>query len=306
MRTQPRWAAALALLVTAPLAAQDNPAALVVSLQGDVQIQRGGAAAAIVAAVGSRLTAGDRVTPASGSRAVLITRTGASQVVTQATTIAEPAGGGSGDLFSRTLATFAQAATTDARAAGGRQGMIRPIPGEPTLVAPRNELTITATRPSFSWIEVEGSKGYTIQLRAVDGGKPVRYEVTGASWTLPADAPELAAGATYAWTVAPLGGRPAPEQRFEVIGPDARAELDATLASVTDLGLDPAGDGLFLTAVVFRDLDLFYEAAQAIESVEGSGTMTAELYLLKGEILNHLGHAERARAAFDKADALMR
>jgi predicted RNA polymerase sigma factor len=34
--------------------------------------------------------------------------------------------------------------------------------------------------------------------------------------------------------------------------------------------------------------------------------MSADMYMLKGEILNTLGHEAEARAAFDKADALMR
>lgn len=305
MRKHLGWITALALAFAAPLAGQDNTAALVVRVQGDVEIHRGGAAAAI-ASVGARLAAGDEVVPASGARAILITRTGANQVVTEATTIAEPPSGGSPDLFARAMATLAQAAFADARTAGGRQGMIRPIPGEPTLIAPRNALTVTDPYPTFSWMAVEGASSYTIQIRRVDGGKPVRFRSDGTTWSLPADAEPLEAGATYAWTVAPEAGRPTREQRFRVIAPEESQELTTTLQSVSDLGLDPAGDGLFLTAVIYRDLELFYDAAEALEGVEASGEMSAELYLLKGEILNRIGHAELARIAFDRADEMMR
>lgn len=57
---------------------------------------------------------------------------------------------------------------------------------------------------------------------------------------------------------------------------------------------------------MFRDLGLYYDAGDAIVDIEGQGDMSADMYMLKGEILNTLGHEAEARAAFDKADALMR
>jgi len=304
MRKHLRWAALLALLVAAPLAAQDDPAALVVRLQGDVQIRHAGNSGP--AAQGARLVVGDEVVPAAGARAIVITRTGAQQVITQATTIQEPRGGGNPDMFARAVATLSQAASADARTAGGRQGMIRPIPGEPVLVSPRNGLTVTTAHPTFGWMPVEGATGYTIQIRRVDGGRPARYEAAGTAWVLPEAEAALEPGATYAWTVAPKGGRPTREQQFKVIGSDDKETLDSTLGEIRAMGLDPMGDGLFLTAVVFRDLGLFYDAASALKDVEATGEMNADLYLLKGEILNVLGHEEEARKAFDKADTLMR
>lgn len=308
MRKLLNLVAVAAVLVAMPLAAQDGPAALVIRLQGDVQIRHGGAEAA-AAVVGERLQSGDEVLPASGARAFLITRSGATQQVTEATTVAAPQGGGNADMFERAMRTLAQAATADARTAGGRQGMIRPIPGEPVLVAPRNSLTVTATRPTFSWLPVDGATGYTIQIRRVDppGDRPVRFQVGNETeWALPDSVAELTAGAEYAWTVAPIRGRPTREQRFHVIDPTGRSELESYLDQVTEMGLDPQGDGLFLTAMIFRDMDLFYDANDALQVMEGSGDMSAELYLLKGEILNYLGRGEEATEAFDKADELMR
>ena len=41
--------------------------------------------------------------------------------------------------------------------------------------------------------------------------------------------------------------------------------------------------------------------------METSGDpLSADLYLLKGEVLDALGQLEEARAAFDRADALLR
>jgi len=308
MRKLLNLAALVAVAVASPLAAQDDPAALVIRVQGDVQVRHGGADPA-AAAVGERLQPGDEVLPASGARAFLITRTGATQQVTEATTVSEPQGGGNPDMFDRAMRTLAQAASADARSAGGRQGMIRPIPGEPVLVAPRNGLIVTSRRPTFSWMAVEGATGYTIQVRRVDppGERPMRFQVeSGTEWTLPDSVAELTEGAEYAWTVAPSAGRPAREQRFHIIDPIGRIELDGYVEQVSDMGLDPQGDGLFLTAMIFRDMNLYYDAADALDALESAGDMSAELYLLKGEILNSLGHGEEATAAFNKADEMMR
>jgi len=46
---------------------------------------------------------------------------------------------------------------------------------------------------------------------------------------------------------------------------------------------------------VLRDLELFYDADQAIDDLEGQGDMSADLYMLKGEILNTLGRETEAR-----------
>ena len=289
----------------APVAAQGEPAALVIRVQGDVDVTHGGSAPA-PASVGERMFVGDGVLPQSGSRAILITRAGAQQVVTERTTIDEPRGGGNPDIFERAMATLAQAAATDATT-GGRQGMIRPIPGQTSLVAPRNALNVATPRPTFSWTATPGGS-YDLMLRKIEGGRPMIYEVgADTAWTLPHDAPDLELGATYQWTVF-VGGRQAgralPPQDFRVIGLEESVELEDYLAEIEVFGLDPRGDGLFLTVVAFRDLALFYEAREALDRVEADAGLSWELYKLKGEILAELGHEEEARAAFDKADAL--
>ena len=72
------------------------------------------------------------------------------------------------------------------------------------------------------------------------------------------------------------------------------------------MGLDPAGDRRLLAAVVFTDLGLYYGAARALAEMEESGErLGADLFLLKGEVLDRLGQLEEAREAFDRADALL-
>ena len=286
---------------------QEDPAALVIRVQGEVDVVHVGVAPA-PASVGERIFAGDEVVPASGARAILITRTGAQQIVTARTTIAEPQRGGSPDLFARAAATLAQAASMDATA-GGRQGMIRPIPGETSLVAPRNGLLVASTRPTFRWTATTGAR-YDLMLRNVAGGRPQIFEVgSDTIWTLPDTASHLEAGATYAWTVFVGGhrdGRPVPQQEFRMLGLEAAVDLEDFMDEIRVFGLDPMGDGLFLTVVAYRELGLFYEAHDALARVELASPLDADLYMLKGEILAEIGHEEEARAAFDKADELTR
>jgi len=305
MRRLQGLAVAWSLAWAAPLSAQGEPAALVIRVQGEVDVTHGGGAPT-PAAVGERMFVGDGVLPESGARAVLITRAGAQQVVTERTTIAASTEGGNPDIFERALATLAQAAGTDATT-GGRQGMIRPIPGQTALVAPRNALNVASTRPTFSWTATPGQT-YDLMLRKLDGGRPEVFEVgTDTVWTLPATAADLEQGATYQWTIFVGGrraGRALPPQDFRVISLEESVEMEDYLEEISVFGLDPRGDGLLLTLVAYRDMSLFYEAREAVEAVETTGPLSWELYKLKGEILAELGREEEARAAFDRADQL--
>ena len=298
-------ALAFATPFAAPLSAQGAPAALVIRVQGDVDVTHGGAPPA-PASVGEQMFVGDGVLPSSGARAILVTRAGAQQVVTERTTIAEPTGGGNPDIFERALATLAQAAGTDATT-GGRQGMIRPIPGQTALLAPRNALNVVSRRPTFSWTPTPGQT-YDLMLRKLEDGRPTVFEVGADTvWTLPESAAELDRGAEYQWTVFVGGrrtGRALPPQNFRVIDLEEAVELEDYLEEIAVFGLDPRGDGLLLTVVAYRDMGLFYEARDALEDVEANAPLSWELYKLKGEILAELGHEEEARDAFDRADAL--
>lgn len=295
------------VVLAAPLAAQEAPAALVIRVQGGVDVTHGEAAPA-PASIGEQMYVGDGVIPASGSRAVLITRAGAQQVVTERTTVAEPRAVANADIFDRALATLAQAATTDA-STGGRQGMIRPIRGQTSLVAPRNSLTVSSTRPTFRWTPTPG-QSYDLMLRKVEGGRPTLYTVgNDTTWSLPEDAEDLEIGAEYQWTVfvgGRQGGRAMQPQNFRVIGLEESVELADYLDQIAVFGLDPKTDGLFLMVVAYRDMGLYYDAAEALSAVERDGPLTWELYRLKGEILAELGREADAREAFDRADELER
>ena len=184
--------------------------------------------------------------------------------------------------------------------------MIRPIPGETTLVSPRNGLLVASAQPSFAWTPTPGQR-YDFMLRDLAGGAPQIFELgTDTTFVLP-DSVELERGATYAWTVFVGGrqtGRPQPQQEFRVMSLEESVELEDYMDDIAVFGLDPMGDGLFLTVVAYRDLGLFYDANDALESVEMQASLSADLYLLKGEILAEIGREAEAKAAAEapKAD----
>ncbi|MEX2465483.1 MAG: hypothetical protein WD995_01150 [Gemmatimonadota bacterium] len=279
-----------------------DPAALVVRVQGVVQVERGAASAP--AAAGLRLLAGDRVVPTGGGRAILVTRSGAQQVVSEPVTLSAPEAGAPTNMFARAVSTLAQAATLDATL-GGRQGMIRPIPGRSSLVAPRNGLGVSSARPTFRWTATPGER-YELMIRRIEGGRPVIFHAgTDTVWTLPDDVTGLEPGATYAWTVfvgGREGGRPLSQQEFRVIDDTERAAVEARLGAIRSMGLDPSDDGLTLAALTYRQLELYYEASDALSRLRSSGVpLGPDLHRLEGEVWAALGDEDAARAAFDRA-----
>ncbi len=286
---------------------QDTPAAVVVKVEGSVQLAIGGGDPQ-AATVGTRLGVGDRILPSANGRAIVVYQTGATRTVTEAVTIEAASAQGDGDMFSRTVEVLSQAASSDARNQPNRQGMIRPVPGYPEIISPRNRIPVMAVRPTFQWHPTEGAEGYRIQIRK-DGGAPVRYEAGAATlWTLPESTPALERGATYWWTVGPTGrGRPSREMQFQVLSEEDFQAVEGQLQALREAGLDPSGDGAFMSAVVYREAGLLYDAAHALDYLEEiREPMGVEAWLLKGEVLDALGDLEGAQAAFDQADRLVR
>jgi len=284
-----------------------DPVAVLVQIEGNVGVQRAGEPAPVKGAVGMQLAPGDQVVIPDGARAILLHSTGRMERATATLTLEEPQEREPSSLFTQTLKTLSQVATTDARTQPNRQGMIRPIAGAPVPIAPRNEIAVLDVRPNFTWFSVPDASGYMVQIRRVapTETEPQRYQ-TGmdTTWTYPSSAPPLVPGATYAWTVGPIGaGRPATEQQFKVVDADALASLQNTLNTMMSGGLDPSSDGLFMAALAYRDAGLFYEADHALDRLQEEGSATGHAYyMLRGEVYDALGRRADAEQAFNAAD----
>lgn len=279
--------------------------ALLVKFQGDVTIERTGASAAVGGEVGMQLHPGDRVLVSDGGEAVVLYRTGRLLKAASAVTIEDVADQGSSSLFTNTVRTLGQVATTDARTQPNRQGMIRPIAGAPVPVAPRNGIKVMDVRPTFTWMSAP-TTGYMIQIqrRGADAPRPVRFNVgTDTTWSWPDREPPLVPGATYVWTVGGEGiGRVAQQETFTVAAARDIAAVEETHAALIDAGIDPATDGLFLLALAYREGGLFYEAQRALARIADQGNAVGPSYfMLKGEVLDAVGDIDGAEEAFRTA-----
>lgn len=300
----------LGLVLTAGVAVAalpDDPVALLIKYQGDVEVQRTGVEEPLAGQVGLQLHAGDDVMVAEGGQAVVLYRTGRMLKAAADVTIEDVEEGASSSLFSNTLRTLGQVATTDARTQPNRQGMIRPIAGAPAPIAPRNEIKVLSVRPTFTWFSVPAASQYMIQIQrqGPDSPPPVRFSVgTDTTWTVPATEAPLIPGATYSWTVGGEGvGRVARTEKFTVASGADVAAVQDVLGGLIDAGIDPSEDGLFLTALAYRDAGFHYEAKRAIARIEEQGNGTGRaFFMLKGDVLDALGDVEAAAEAFQVAE----
>lgn len=303
-----KFGVALLVLATAAFVRfSADPSAVVVQITGGVQVQRSGQASAVPATVGLSLLPGDKVIVGSGAKAMLLYKTGKMVPLSQSTTIEDAQRDQPGGLFKQTVTTLAQVATTNARTQPNRQGMIRPIQGEPAPIAPRNGVKVGDLHPVFTWYKVPDATSYIVQIRRVEpfAGKPERFNATSdTSWSYPANATPLIPGAVYEWTVASAnGGRPATMQRFRVMSGDDYARVAGTMNELVSAGIDPLGDGLFLTALAYRDAGLMYDASRLLDRLEANGASGKAYYLLRGEVYDALGNLDAAAKAFATADA---
>jgi hypothetical protein len=283
-----------------------DPAAVVVQTTGGVQVQRSGKTASVPAAVGVSLMAGDRIIIASGGKVVLLYKTGKMQPVSQTITIEDALRDKPGGLFEQTVSTLAQVATTNARMQPNRQGMIRPIQGEATPISPRNGVKVGDLHPAFTWFRLPDARSYMLQVRRLEPmpARPERFDVgSDTTWMYPPSATPLIPGALYEWTVASANGRPAAVQRFRVIGTDDFARIAGTMNELVTSGIDPLGDGLFLTALAYRDAGLMYEASNLLDRLGKTGANGRAYHLLRGEVMDALGDLDSAAASFAAADA---
>ena len=301
----PRAAALLSLVLLSAALIWHNadPVAIVVQVNGQVQVQRVGQSAPAPAAIGMRLMAGDRVVVPTGGRAVLLHQTGRMETAVQSIVVpTPPPGRAPSGLFAQTVKTLAQVATTDARSQPNRQGMIRPIAGAAVGIAPRNDLHVLQSRPTITWFRVPEASGYVIQVHPV-GGKPIRY-TTGPDtmWALPASEPALADETTYEWRVAALpSGRPSAPQRFRTASAEQRAMVSRAIEQLSNAG-EMAQAGALPRAIAYMDAGFLYDAWSELEELRASGApISGSVHLLRADLLNRLGNVDAATRELDLA-----
>jgi len=91
------------------------------------------------------------------------------------------------------------------------------------------------------------------------------------------------------------------EERFRVLNADEADGVAGFLASLRDAGVDPQSDGLLVTAMVYADLGLLHEAADALARLTAE-TDAADrdplVDLLYAQVLERLGRIDEAVAVY--------
>lgn len=128
--------------------------------------------------------------------------------------------------------------------------------GTPKLYAPNSGKSFTIN-PMFQWAAAEAGDKVTFRLSTGDGQTVYETTTNADHLKYPGDAPALAPGGSYRWTIVPendvLGGAPAPVSFVIVSGAEREQILDE---------LKAASDAT-ATAEVFVKHRVWYDAVQA-------------------------------------------
>lgn len=271
----------LLLATVLPAAAQREPLALLVRSEGSVRVLRGQPRRPVDAAPGVQLFAGDRLKVATGARVVLLHRSGRTETRTQSITLSPPRSQETSGIFTRTLRTLVQLASSDGRVVPMGAAVVRGAVRATEVARPLRPGHGAATaevRPTFVWSRVPGAAGYVVEL--FEDGRRFHRAVVEAdtTWTLPDGVAALVRGRSYAWSVAALHGGDGTMQRFRVAGEAEMKGLCLALGEIRATGLDPERDGLLLSAVAYHDAGLFYEVLSALDRLAARGEARGPLY----------------------------
>jgi hypothetical protein len=170
---------------------------------------------------------------------------------------------------------------------------------EPVLLAPRMAKAYNL-RPLFCWQQSNKASSFTFRLMGHDGSQMFTASVTGRSYRYPQDAPALAPGETYSWTIEPelalLGAAAAPA-RFSIVGGREREQIQTEIAAV--------GENPEKAAEVYTNHRLWYDSVEVYTSLIETHPMNATLYERRAEIYEQIPVTESlARADLKKAETI--
>lgn len=283
----------MAVAVTASPAAASL--ARILSIEGEVELQREGWDTFQPTGSGTALSGSDLLYPTRGSRVEVLCPNGATRWLVPAGIISAVNNGCPGTP-ERLRPQFS---IGDLR--GGSD------PSLPYVITPRTGLVVE-TRPSLSWNSVEGVERYTVTLEA-RGEVIWQIETSDSAIPYPADQPELLPRQLYTLTVVTdTGASSAQEElplRFNLLTADqaaaAQAEIDATHALE---GLSDELKTLILVEEVYPNYPLTAAAITDLRRLIASGIETAQVYRLLGDLYLTSGLRLLAEASYVQAIAL--
>ena len=176
-------------------------------------------------------------------------------------------------------------------------------PKPPVVLAPHLG-KLHGASPVFAW-KHEG-KRFTFTLTDEAGKEVHAAQVEGTSYAWPANAPRLADGKTYTWSVktAEPAAAPASSAGVVVVSKSERKDVDKALASAK--GGDDYAKGL-AKAKVLVDKRVWYDAVGAYTELIASQPDRAEAYEQRATLFAQIPELKAAAdAEFEKADALLK
>ena len=299
---------AVAWLASAPVQAADKGAALIVSVSGDVAVQRGGKQKAVTGKF--PLQWGDKVMVKKGSATVLYA-TGKKVVVKDTHEISQANAKVEGKAGSSAASAVVASASSDLKAKSGVGGVTRAAGGEPdiTILAYVNTTT-TETRPVFAWQPSEEVKKVTFTLLD-ENGEEVWSTVTDQSvlaW--PEDKDPLSQDMEYTFMITPdLGGAPVTEDyssTFYILDEEAAAEVKDTVAALK--AEYSADDDMVIQHLLlgqyYKQNELYMDAIDELKKLVALDEKDVYSWAELAGIYGSIGMNIKAKEAQQKVEAL--
>ena len=299
-----------ALLVDGPevsRAEPGTPAAVLMTCSGEVSVTRSGGET-VKASFGMQLLQGDKVaTGADGSAEGMLQDgtwllVGANSGMVIKTRPTQPAATPAKQRNFEVVQNFIK--LKDAEGTSALTGLRGGDNDELVGVSP-GRTRIRTDRPTFTWKIADPST--ELQLTVYSGsGVHWQTDVEGTtSFEYPADAPALAPGTTYSWTVEttdPLVFPPLRSQAvfFEVISPKEAEMLDEALAAIE--AEDKPGKSTYhlMRASLFFDQGLIEEAINETLTALAADPENQTLHAILAKLYAESGRSEEAIDAYEK------
>jgi len=300
-----------ALLVDGPevsRAEPGTPAAVLMTCSGEVSVTRAGGET-VRGSFGLQLQQGDKVaTGRDGSAEIMLQdgtwlQVGANSGMVIKTRPGQPAASPAKEKNFEVVQNFIK--LKDAEGTSALTGLRGGDDAELVGVSP-GRTRIRDGRPTFAWKIADPST--ELQLTVYDGsGVHWQTDVKGTtSFAYPADAPALAPGTRYSWTVEttdPLVFPPLRSQPvyFEVISPEAAEQVDVALASIEGSGQKPSASTYHLMrASIFFDQGLIEDAINETLTALSTDPDNETLHTILAKLYAESGRNDEAIKAYEK------
>jgi hypothetical protein len=308
---------AAALLSTCLPATAAEPLAVVAAVRGRVELTPAAGGPRQYAAFGRSLGRGDRLAVPPGGAATICFSDGSVVELGEKSTLtiggraaARPKPGGAPGVPGDVYASVTKFVSGGSRESGlVAVSAMRSAAGEaPVLLEPRKSELLEA-RPAFRWRAVEGATRYRVAVSG-DQGELWSRELAGTALDYPDDAPALAPGGDFLWTVRALSDRG--ELRREesyghvLAGDEAKGVREALARIGASAGGPESPAARFLSGSYLFERGLFRDAAGQFAALIRISPESPAPHEALGNVYRAVGLMDLAAAEYQQALTLSR